>query len=60
MVGQGRFRALDGGIVESFGGPGLFWYAPRAFADFVLKVGWRLSSIERRQANGRADLRLAR
>src|SRR4051812_23865269 len=45
MAGQGRFRALEGGIIESSGGPGLLWY-PQAFADFLLRVEWRLTSIE--------------
>jgi Domain of Unknown Function (DUF1080) len=40
MAGQGRFQPVAG-AVESEGGPGLFWYARRDFADFVLRVEWR-------------------
>ncbi|HEX2116309.1 MAG TPA: DUF1080 domain-containing protein [Alphaproteobacteria bacterium] len=40
MAGEGRFVPVADGI-ESEGGPGLFWYARRDFADFVLHVEWR-------------------
>lgn len=43
MAGDGGFRPSDGGI-ESYGGPGLLWYAEREFADFVLRVRWRLTN----------------
>lgn len=43
MAGPGGFRLLQGGIVESFGGPGLLWYSDEAFRDFVLSVAWRLT-----------------
>jgi len=46
MAGHGGFRTLDGGVIESFGGPGLFWYAERAFADFTLSVEWRLHDLD--------------
>jgi 3-keto-disaccharide hydrolase len=43
MAGPGGFRRLPDGIVESYGGPGLFWYAHEAFEDFVLSVAWRIT-----------------
>lgn len=46
MAGTGRFNIIDGGVLESEGGPGVLWYTGAAFADFVLGVDWRLSSIE--------------
>ena len=27
MAGPGGFRRLSNGILESYGGPGIFWYA---------------------------------
>ncbi|NOJ40016.1 3-keto-disaccharide hydrolase [Bradyrhizobium australiense] len=45
MAGPGGFRNVEG-VIESFGGPGLFWYAEEAFDDLVLSVEWRLSSLE--------------
>jgi hypothetical protein len=46
MAGTGRFNIINGGVLESEGGPGVLWYTGAAFADFVLCVDWRLSSIE--------------
>jgi hypothetical protein len=46
MAGPGGFRALSAGAVESYGGPGLFWYASQSFQDFGLSVEWRLSAPE--------------
>jgi hypothetical protein len=46
MAGRGRFNITADGVLESEGGPGLFWYSRAAFADFVLCVDWRLSSLE--------------
>jgi hypothetical protein len=46
MAGKGGFRECGDGIIESFGGPGLFWYADVSFADFRLSVAWRLRSLE--------------
>ena len=46
MAGHGRFNIIGGEVLESEGGPGLLWYTGAAFADFVLCVDWRLSSIE--------------
>jgi hypothetical protein len=44
MAGSGGFIELGGGIVESFGGIGLLWYTREQFADFVLRLDFRLSS----------------
>jgi Domain of Unknown Function (DUF1080) len=46
MAGSGRFNTIGGEVLESEGGPGIFWYTKAAFADFVLCVDWRLSSLE--------------
>jgi Domain of Unknown Function (DUF1080) len=46
MAGLGGFRALPDGAVESYGGPGLFWYLDEVFQDFALSVEWRLSRPE--------------
>jgi hypothetical protein len=43
MAGQGGFRRLPNGIVESYGGSGLWWYADEAFDDFLLSVEWRIA-----------------
>jgi hypothetical protein len=44
MAGPGGFRRLAGGVVESHGGPGLFWYAGAVFEDFLLAVEWRIAA----------------
>jgi hypothetical protein len=46
MAGPGGFRRLPDGIVESYGGPGLFWYTCEVFEDFVLSVAWRITQPE--------------
>jgi hypothetical protein len=46
MAGTGRFNIIGSGVLESEGGPGVLWYTRAAFADFVLCVDWRLSSLE--------------
>jgi Domain of Unknown Function (DUF1080) len=46
MAGAGRFNVIGGTVWESEGGPGVLWYTRAAFADFVLCVDWRLSSLE--------------
>jgi hypothetical protein len=46
MAGRGGFRALGDGIVESYGGSGILWYANEAFEDFVLTVEWRTTSLD--------------
>jgi hypothetical protein len=43
MAGAGGFAARED-WVESFGGPGILWYAADEFDDFVLRVRWRLTS----------------
>lgn len=43
MVGAGGFRPSEEGI-ESYGGPGILWYAEQEFEDFVLQVRWRLTN----------------
>jgi hypothetical protein len=43
MAGAGGFRRVFDGAIESYGGPGLFWYAAEVFEDFVLTVAWRLA-----------------
>ncbi|MFM2041686.1 MAG: hypothetical protein RLY86_262 [Pseudomonadota bacterium] len=40
MAGQGRFRWVADGILETEGGHGLFWYEAETFADFTLQVDW--------------------
>lgn len=45
MAGSGRFNAIGNTILESEGGIGLLWYTKAEFADFILKVDWRSSSI---------------
>jgi hypothetical protein len=46
MAGPGGFRSLPHGVIESYGGRGLFWYADEAFEDFVLSVEWRTALPE--------------
>jgi hypothetical protein len=46
VAGRGGFRVLADGVVESYGGPGLFWYADKAFEDYVLSVEWRITRLE--------------
>ena len=46
MAGSGGFHRFADGIVESYGGPGLFWYAEAAFEDFVLSVEWRTRTAD--------------
>lgn len=41
MAGQGGFRPLGGGVVESHGGPGLLWYTEQVYENFALRVEWR-------------------
>jgi hypothetical protein len=46
VASPGGFRQLPNGIIESYGGPGLFWYAHDAFEDFVLAIEWRITRPE--------------
>jgi hypothetical protein len=41
--GRGGFRWTAAGAIESYGGPGLLWYAAETFDDFVLEAIWRIS-----------------
>ncbi|MBV8538318.1 MAG: DUF1080 domain-containing protein [Alphaproteobacteria bacterium] len=43
MAGSGGFKLSEAGI-ESYGGPGLLWFAEQEFGDFVLRVRWRLTN----------------
>lgn len=42
MCGAGGFNTRDE-CIESYGGPGILWYAEAEFDDFVLTVRWRVS-----------------
>ncbi len=42
MAGAGGFSARED-WVESYGGPGILWYANQEFDDFVLRVRWRIT-----------------
>jgi hypothetical protein len=46
MAGRGAFRRVGPDTVESEGGPGIWWYTRKRFADFVLLVDWRVSGSE--------------
>jgi len=46
MAGSGGFSRRDEGIIESHGGSGILWYADAAFADFLLRVAWRLTGSD--------------
>jgi len=46
MAGPGGFHWLENQVVESYGGPGLFWYAEEMFDDFLLTVEWRVTKAE--------------
>jgi hypothetical protein len=46
MAGSGTFNIIGYEVLESEGGRGVLWCAKVAFADFVLELEWRLSSIE--------------
>lgn len=43
MAGSGRFvlEGRDQGVMVSDGGPGLLWYTPRTFRDFILRLEWQ-------------------
>jgi hypothetical protein len=43
MAGGGGFRWVDG-VLESGGGPGVFWYKPMIVSDFILRCAWRTRS----------------
>ena len=41
MAGQGGFRIVGEETIESYGGPGLYWYERESYENFVLKVEYR-------------------
>jgi hypothetical protein len=41
MSGDGGFRAIERGAIESYGGSGLLWYADQIYENFVLNLEWR-------------------
>ncbi len=45
-AGMGGFRAVSPGVVESDGGPGVYWYTAGRFDDFDLMVEWQASAKE--------------
>lgn len=45
MAGAGGFKPC-GDVIQSYGGPGIFWYEPAAFRDFVLRIEWRVQAAE--------------
>jgi choline dehydrogenase-like flavoprotein len=44
MAGNGGFMELGGGIIEAVDGIGLLWFTKEQFADFILRVDFRMSS----------------
>ena len=38
VAGRGRFWRVGPGVIESEGGPGIFWYQPAELSDFVLRI----------------------
>jgi hypothetical protein len=45
MAGQGDITPVADSIVETHGGTGMLWYAEE-FEDFILRLQWRMASIE--------------
>jgi hypothetical protein len=43
MSGSGRFNLVNGTMISE-GGPGILWYTPQMFEDFILKVEWKASA----------------
>ena len=46
MAGEGGFRQIQDGVIESHGGPGLLWFAAEPFEDIVLRAVWRIARPE--------------
>jgi hypothetical protein len=46
MAGFGQFHVVDQELLETGGGPGILWYTEEEFANFVLRVDWRVSNLE--------------
>lgn len=44
MAGNGGFRTI-GDAIESHGGPGILWYPAVTYADFVLRIEWRVGGV---------------
>jgi hypothetical protein len=44
MAGAGGFRQA-GDVIQSYGGPGILWYEPTTFRDFVLRIEWRVHAL---------------
>ena len=44
LAGRGAFHPVDAGVAETRGGPGILWYTRQQFADFTLRIDWRLSA----------------
>jgi Domain of Unknown Function (DUF1080) len=45
MAGHGSFSRVGAGVVESVGGPGLYWFTQAQFGDFVLELDWRIQDL---------------
>lgn len=46
VAGMGGFRPAADGMVESEGGPGIYWHTGLALDDFILRIEWQASSKE--------------
>lgn len=46
MAGRGSFAPVEPGVIESRGGPGLLWYAAQVYENLVLRICWRVQSLE--------------
>lgn len=46
MAGMGGFHPVDHDVIESEGGPGVYWYTGAQFDDFVLHVEWMATAKE--------------
>lgn len=46
MAGMGEVRAVAPDVVESRGGPGIYWYTAAAFDDFLLSIEWQATAKE--------------
>jgi Domain of Unknown Function (DUF1080) len=43
MAGEGGFQSMADGAIESYGGPGLLWYAAEIYENFILRIEWRMT-----------------
>ncbi len=46
QAGMGGFHAVGDEVIESEGGPGVYWYTAAEFADFVLRIDWLATGKE--------------